>query len=193
MEGLRRGPTGQRLANAYIACWEASRARDRGALCRRVHHSQHREGPEGPECAPAGRAARRHPEQDDHLSLLLQLGQRACVPAPWTCAWWRGVKHGHPQGEAVPRWPPPHGPPHSPTTQPELTPRALYKGICERHAGEALRRRSGQAQVATSQPAGARIKDGLEVVGQLALPLPLLPCHTGWWWYRRWYISSRKR
>ena len=65
---------------------------------------------------------------------------------------------------------------HIAPPQPELTPRAL-QGY-----GEALRRRSGQAQVATSQPAGARIKDGLEVVGQLALPLPLLPCHTGWWW-----------
>ena len=35
--------------------------------------------------APAGKAARRHPEQDDHLGLLLQLGQRACVPAPCVC------------------------------------------------------------------------------------------------------------
>ena len=31
--------------------------------------------------APAGKAARRHPEQDDHLGLLLQLGQRDGIPA----------------------------------------------------------------------------------------------------------------
>ena len=55
---------------------------------------------------------------------------RTCaVDVCLVCAWWRGVKPGHPQGEAVPRWPPPHGPPHSPTTQPEH-----YKGITRVYA-----------------------------------------------------------